>query len=168
MPSGQIILRQPGLGGGPLPDGVYLRWTRGGPAMYLARERAGQGRNIRGSREAAKGASWQGYAPAGDRAGRDRALAIALPASPARLQAAAALAGRFAADYDTWSWRQPPAAWLAGLRPMTTTRLYAALAQAAGIPGVLAQRDATRQAPAGTATTAQIPDLTPSPPTITV
>lgn len=95
-------------------------------------------------------------------------LTAILPVSPARLQAAAALAGRFAAAYDTWSWRQPPAAWLAGLRPMTTTGLYAALAQAAGIPGVLAQRDATRQVAAGAATTAQIRDLTPSSVTITV
>jgi len=95
-------------------------------------------------------------------------LTAILPVSPARLQAAAALAGRFAAAYDTWSWRQPPAAWLAGLRPMTTSGLYAALAQAADIPGVLAQRDATRQAAAGTATTAQIRDLTPSSVTITV
>ena len=95
-------------------------------------------------------------------------LTAILPVSPARLQAAAALAGRFAAAYDTWSWRQPPAAWLARLRPMTTTGLYAALAQAAGIPGVLTQRDATRQAAAGTATTAQIRDLTPSSVTITV
>ena len=45
MRSGKIFLRQPGSGGGPLPDGMYLPCTCGGPAMYLARERAGQRRN---------------------------------------------------------------------------------------------------------------------------
>jgi len=95
-------------------------------------------------------------------------LAAILPFSPARLEAAAALAGRFAAAYDTWSWRQPPAAWLAGLRPMTASGLYAALTRAAGIPGVLAQRAAARQAAAGTATAAIIRDLSPGSVTITV
>jgi len=95
-------------------------------------------------------------------------LAAILPFSPARLEAAAALAGRFAAAYDTWSWRQPPAAWLAGLRPMTGSGLYAALTRAADAPGVLAQRDAARQAAAATAATAIIRDLSPGSVTITV
>jgi hypothetical protein len=91
-----------------------------------------------------------------------------LPFSPARLQAATVLAARFAAAYDTWSWRQLPAAWLAGLRPMTTSGLYAALIQAATVPGVLAQREATRQAARGTAVAAQIRDLTPGSVTVIV
>jgi hypothetical protein len=95
-------------------------------------------------------------------------LAAILPVSPARLQAAAALAGRFAAAYGTWSWRQPPAAWLAGLQPMTTSRLYAALTRAAGIPGVLVRCAATRQAATGTATAAKVRDLAPGSVTITV
>jgi hypothetical protein len=87
-------------------------------------------------------------------------LSTLLPFSSARLQAAAALATRFAAAYQTWSWQQPPAAWLAGLQPMTTPSLYGELAQAAVISGVLAQRNATRQAATATATAAQIRDLT--------
>jgi hypothetical protein len=103
-------------------------------------------------------------APAGPPAAASPGLAAILPFSPSRLQAAAALAARFAAAYETWSWRQPPAAWLAGLRPMTSSGLYAALAQAADTPGVLAQRDHARQA----ATAAQIRDLTPGSVTVTV
>ena len=95
-------------------------------------------------------------------------LAAILPFSPSRLQAAAALAGRFAGAYGTWSWRQPPATWLAGLRPMASSGLYAALARAADIPGVLAQRDHARQAAAGTATAVQIRDLTTGSVTFTV
>ena len=99
---------------------------------------------------------------------RSPGLAAILPFSPSRLQAAAALAARFAGAYGTWSWRQPPAAWLAGLRPMASSGLYAALAQAADIPGVLAQRDHARQAAAGTATAVQIRDLTTGSVTFTV
>ena len=47
-------------------------------------------------------------------------------------------------------------------------QLYAALAQAAATPGVLAQRDHARQAAAGTVTAAQIRDLTPGSVTFTV
>jgi hypothetical protein len=91
------------------------------------------------------------------------AVAAILPFSPARLQAAAALADRWAASWDSWSWRQSPAAWLARLLPQATAELRAALAQAAGTPGVLAQRNATRQAATATATATagQIRDLTP-------
>ncbi len=95
-------------------------------------------------------------------------LAAILPFSPSRLQAAAAVAGRFAGLYGTWSWRQPPAAWLAGLRPMASSGLFAALARAADIPGVLAQRDHARQAAACTATAVQIRDLTTGSVTFTV
>ena len=107
-------------------------------------------------------------APASPPAAASPGLAAILPSSPSRLQAAAALAGRFAGAYGTWSWRQPPAAWLAGLRPMASSGLYAALARAADIPGVLAQRDHARQAAAGTATAVQIRDLTTGSVTFTV
>jgi len=107
-------------------------------------------------------------APAGPLAAASPGLAAILPFSPSRLQAAAALAARFAGAYGTWSWRQSPAAWLAGLRPMAGSGLYAALAQAADIPGVLAQRDHARQAAAGTATAVQIRDLTTGSVTVTV
>jgi hypothetical protein len=107
-------------------------------------------------------------APASPPAAASPGLTAILPFSPSRLQAAAALAARFAAAYSTWSWRQPPAAWLAGLRPMASSGLYAALAQAAATPGVLAQRDRARQAATGTATAAQIRDLTTGSVTVTV
>jgi len=107
-------------------------------------------------------------APASPPAAASPGLAAILPFSPSRLQAAAALAARFAGAYSTWSWRQPPAAWLAGLRPMASSGLYAALARAADIPGVLAQRDQARQAAAGTATAVQIRDLTTGSVTFTV
>lgn len=101
-------------------------------------------------------------------AAASQGLAAILPFSPSRLQAAAALAVRFAGAYGTWSWRQPPAAWLAGLRPMASSGLDPALAQAADIPGVLAQRDHARQAAADTATAVQIQDLTTGSVTFTV
>jgi hypothetical protein len=115
--------------------------------------------------------------PASSRAARPAAPATSrpvptaapvLPFSLARLQAAAALAARFTAAWDSWSWRQPPAAWLAALRPMAAASLYPALAQAARPPGVLAQRAAARQAATATVTSAAIRDLDPGSVTVTV
>ena len=95
-------------------------------------------------------------------------LASLLPFPPARLQAAAALAGRFTAAWDSWSWQQPPAAWLAALQPLAAASLEPALAQAAGDRGVLAQRTADRQAAVATVTALAIRDLTPGSVTMTV
>lgn len=95
-------------------------------------------------------------------------LASLLPFPPARLQAAASLAGRFTADWDSWSWHQAPAAWLARLKPMAAASLEPALAQAAGDRGVLAQRTAVRQAAVATVTGLAIRDLTPGSVTVTV
>jgi hypothetical protein len=95
-------------------------------------------------------------------------LASLLPFPPARLQAAATLAGRFTAAWDSWSWRQPPAAWLARLQPVAATSLEPALAQAAGDRGVLAQRTTARQAAVATVTALAIRDLTPGSVTVTV
>ena len=91
-----------------------------------------------------------------------------LPFSAARLQAAAALAGRFTAAWDSWSWRQPPAAWLAALQPMAAASLDPALAQAAGTRGVLAQRAAGRESARAAVTALQVRDLTPGSVTVTV
>jgi hypothetical protein len=91
-----------------------------------------------------------------------------LPFTPAQLAAAATLASRFAAAYSTWSWRQPPAAWLATLTPMTASQLDGALAQAAATPGILAQRTQDRQAATATTGGAQIRDLTPGSVTLTL
>jgi len=106
-------------------------------------------------------------APPGATAARP-GLAALLPASPAWIEAAAGLAARFAAAYTTWSWRQPPAAWLARLRPITATWLCPALARAAWTPGILAWRDHGHQAAAGTVTGERIRDLTPGSVIITV
>ena len=95
-------------------------------------------------------------------------LAALLPDSPAWIEAAAGLAARFAAACTTWSWRQPPADWLARLRPLTATRLYPALARAAGTPGILDWRDLGHLAAAGTVTGERIRDLTPGSVIITV
>jgi hypothetical protein len=96
------------------------------------------------------------------------ALAAILPFSPARLQAAVVLAGRFTARWDSWSWRQSPAAWLDRLLPQAAAELRPALARAAATPGVLAQRDATRQAATASVTARQIRDLTPGSVTVAV
>jgi hypothetical protein len=106
--------------------------------------------------------------PASPQPATRQQLASILPFPPARLQAAAALAGRFTAAWDSWSWRQSPAAWLAVLRPRAAGSLYPALAQAAGTPGVLAQRTAARQTAAATTSKVQIRDLTPGSVTVTV
>jgi hypothetical protein len=95
-------------------------------------------------------------------------LAAILPFPPPQLQAAAILASRFTAAWDSWSWQQPPAAWLAQLRPMAASSLYPALAQAAGTPGVLVQRKAARQTATATTRALQIRDLTPGSVTISV
>ncbi|HET9973263.1 MAG TPA: hypothetical protein VFQ68_33870 [Streptosporangiaceae bacterium] len=95
-------------------------------------------------------------------------LASLLTFPPARLQAAASLAGRFTAAWDSWSWQQPPAAWLAALQPMAAASLEPALAQAAGDRGVLAQRAAARQVAAATVTSLAITGLTPGSVTVTV
>jgi len=94
-------------------------------------------------------------------------LASLLPFPPARLQAAASLAGQFTADWDSWSWQQAPAAWLAALQPMAAASLEPALAQAAGDRGVLAQRTAARQVAVATVTALAIRDLTPGSVTVT-
>jgi hypothetical protein len=94
-------------------------------------------------------------------------LASLLPFPPARLQAAASLAGRFTAAWDSWSWQQPPAAWLAALQPMAASSLEPALAQAAGDRGVLARRAAARQVAVATVTGLAIRDLTPGSVTVT-
>ena len=95
-------------------------------------------------------------------------LASLLPFPPDRLQAAASLASRFTAAWDSWSWQQPTAAWLARLQPMAAASLQPALARAAGDRGVLAQRTAARQVAVATVTALAIRDLTPGSVTVTV
>jgi hypothetical protein len=94
-------------------------------------------------------------------------LASLLPFPPTRLRAAARLAGQFTAAWDSWSWQQTPAAWLARLQPMAVASLDPALAHAAGDRGVLAQRAAARQTAHATVTALAIRDLTPGSVTVT-
>jgi len=115
------------------------------------------GQRAAGTRTAPSSPAPAGAGTAAARSG----LAALLPASPAWIEAAAGLAAQFATAYTTWSYDQPPAGWLARLRPMTSTQLYSALAQASWTPGILAQRDHGRQAAAGTVTGERIRDLTP-------
>lgn len=91
-----------------------------------------------------------------------------MPFSPARVQAAASLADRFASAWDSWSWTVPPPDWLSVLKPMAAPQLYPALAQAAGTPAVLAQRKACRQSASAVVDSAQIRDLTTGSVTVTV
>jgi hypothetical protein len=106
-------------------------------------------------------------APAGAAAARPGLTGL-LPDSPAWIEAAAGLAARFAAAYTTWSYAQPPAAWLARLRPITAAQLYPALTRAAWTPGVIAWRDRGRLTAAGTVTGERIRDLTTGSVIITV
>ena len=79
-------------------------------------------------------------------------------------------ASRWSGGYTLLTkWRgQSPAAWLARLLPLAAAELHPALAQAACIPRVLTQRDATRQAATATATAGRIRDLTPGSVTVAV
>jgi hypothetical protein len=81
-------------------------------------------------------------------------LGALLPISPAQLRAAAALAARFAAAYDTYRPRQRPSAWLARLAPMATRQLAAALARTAATPpsGSTASQQPARPPPCRSAT----------------
>lgn len=83
-------------------------------------------------------------------------LARLLPQSPARLQAAAALAARFAATYDTHRPGEPAGAWLARLAPMATRQLTGTLARAATNPA------AGPPAGSGQAIAERARDLTPA------
>ena len=110
---------------------------------------------------AASGGHQAGTIPAPARTTTAPDLATLRPASPAWTGDAAGLATRFAAAYATWSWRQPPAAYPARLRPMTATQLYPTLAQAADTAGIPGGRDRGHPAAAGTVTGERIRDLTP-------
>jgi hypothetical protein len=107
-------------------------------------------------------------APRGSAASAGAGLAVPLPDSTAWVNAAAALAGRFAVADSSWSPGEPPAAWLAALRPLTAPRLYAVLAQSAWTPAALARRDRTRQAATTAMTGEQVRDLDPGSVTFTV
>ena len=87
-------------------------------------------------------------------------LAALLPVSPARLQAAAALAARFTTAYTTHRPGQTPGAWLARLSSMATAQLTTTLARAAPWQSAAVT--------VGQVTSEQIRDLTPGSVTVTV
>jgi hypothetical protein len=91
-------------------------------------------------------------------------LGALLPIRAAQLRAAAALAARFAAAYDTTGPGQRPSAWLARLAPMATRQLAGALARTAATPALWQHP----QPQAGQAVAVQIRDLTPGSVTFTV
>jgi hypothetical protein len=82
-----------------------------------------------------------------------------LPVTAGQLAAAASAAAAFTTAYGTWSYAQPPSAYLARLRPYTAAELQAELAQAAATPGLLQQRDRQRASATATATAAGIRDI---------
>jgi hypothetical protein len=82
-----------------------------------------------------------------------------LPVTASQLAGAAATAAGFTSAYGTYSYAQPPAAYLARLRPYTAPELQAELAQAAAAPGLLEQRDRQRASATATATAAGIRDI---------
>jgi hypothetical protein len=82
-----------------------------------------------------------------------------LPVTASQLAAATATAAAFASAYGTYSYAQPPAAYLARLRPYTAPELQAELAQAAATPGLLEQRDRQRASATATAAAAGIRDI---------
>lgn len=63
-----------------------------------------------------------------------------LPFTQQQLTSAATLAGRFTALYGTYRYNQPLTAYLARLKPLTTSSFQAVLAQGAAPPGLLQQR----------------------------
>ena len=82
-----------------------------------------------------------------------------LPVTAGQLAAAASAAAAFTSAYGTWSYAQPPAAYLAMLRPYTAPELQAELARDAVTPGLLRQRDRQRASATATATAAVIRDI---------
>jgi hypothetical protein len=74
-----------------------------------------------------------------------------LPFTRADLASAARVATEFGADYGTYSYARPVAAYLAPMRPIVTSQLAALLGRAYATPGVAAIRQADRQQSAATA-----------------
>jgi hypothetical protein len=73
-----------------------------------------------------------------------------LPFTPSELATAAAVAVRFAGDYDTFSYNENAASYLAPMRSLTTSQLASLLARAYATPGVASLRRSTKQVSSGT------------------
>jgi hypothetical protein len=82
-----------------------------------------------------------------------------LPVTASQLAVAAATAATFTSAYGTYSYAQPPTAYLARLRPYTAPELQAELAQASVTPGLLEQRDRQRASATSTAMAVGIRDI---------
>lgn len=82
-----------------------------------------------------------------------------LPFTQQQLTSAATLAGRFTALYGTYRYNQPPASYLARLKPLTTSSFQTALAQGAAAPGLLQQRAHGKATATSSATVTAIRDI---------
>ncbi|WP_344957629.1 hypothetical protein [Actinomadura miaoliensis] len=77
------------------------------------------------------------------------------------MTAAIRLTTSFATAYGTYSYDQPPQAYLARLRPMATPELYGSLARAASTRSIQAQRARDREAATAHATANKIRTIGP-------
>lgn len=82
-----------------------------------------------------------------------------LPFSQQQLTSAAALVGKFTALYGTYRYNQPPASYLARLKPLTTSSLQTALAQGAAALGLLQHRAEGKTTATTSATVTAIRDI---------
>ena len=82
-----------------------------------------------------------------------------LPFTQQQLTSAATLAGRFTARYGTYRYNQPLTAYLARLKPLTTSSFQAVLAQGAAAPGLLQQRAQGKTTATTSATVTAIRDI---------
>jgi hypothetical protein len=85
-----------------------------------------------------------------------------LPFTPSELATAAAVAVRFAGDYDTFSYNENAASYLAPMRSLTTSQLASLLGRAYATPGVASLRTSTKQVSSGTAAISALRAFGPS------
>jgi hypothetical protein len=85
-----------------------------------------------------------------------------LPFTPTELAAASRVALKFAGDYDTFSYSQNAAGYLAPMRNLVTSQLASLLARAYSTPGVASQRASTKQVSSGTAVISSLRAFGPS------
>jgi hypothetical protein len=91
-----------------------------------------------------------------------------LPVTTGQLSTAIRMAARFTAAYCTYSYAQPPAAWLARLHHDTTATLQAALTQVATDPALLQLRARRHTTAACTLIAASIRDIASTSVTVVV
>ncbi|HVB41517.1 MAG TPA: hypothetical protein VNF47_02270 [Streptosporangiaceae bacterium] len=85
-----------------------------------------------------------------------------LPFTPAGLASAAHTATTFAVSYGTFSYTESTAAYLAPMKPITTTQLAALIGRAYSAPGVAAARSSGKQVSTATAVITSLRAFGPS------